>query len=200
VARTPVKLVLSAALIAVPVIVTELPVSGWVVGVSLVLAGLTAVAPSTVNARRDHDDPALARLLGLSNGRLFTGRLIVPALVATTWSTLAVLAVLAAEPHHGNLGTWAVLGAVAGPALAAGGLRAARRGQVRHDYAAVVAPTGLIPTGPLRWLVEGLDLTLLATAPTLIAIARHNPGPALSYQVTFSLGALLVMSALARNR
>jgi len=193
-ARTPVKMLLAVALISVPVLATGLPVSGWVVAFVLALAGLTAVAPSTVNARRDHDEPALARLLGLRDASLFGGRMVVPTLVATAWSTLAVLAV-----GKGNHGDWALLGALAGPALAAGALRAARRGQVRHDFSPVVTPAGLIPTGPIKWLIEGLDLTLVAMSPTLIAVARHNPGPALRYQLTFSLAAPALMYALARR-
>jgi hypothetical protein len=193
-ARTPVKSLFAVALISVPVLATGLPVSGWVIAFVLALAGLTAVAPSTVNARRDHDEPALARLLGLSDANLFAGRMVVPALVATAWSTLAVLAV-----GKGDHGTWAVLGALAGPALAAGALRAARRGQVRHDFSPVVTPAGLIPTGPIKWLVQGLDLTLLAMAPTLIAVARHDPAPALRFQAVFSASAVTLMYTLARR-
>jgi hypothetical protein len=181
----------------VPVLATGLPVSGWVIAFALALAGLTAVAPSTANARRDHDEPALARLLGLSDPRLFAGRAVVPTLVATVWSTIAVLAVGKGHSH----GAWALLGAAAGPALGAGALRAARRGAVRHDFSPVVTPAGLIPTGPINWLVQGLDLTLLAMAPTLVAVAKHDPSPgALQYQVVFSVGAMAVLHAWARRK
>jgi hypothetical protein len=184
-----VRLLLAAALTTVPVLATGLPVSRWVIAGVWLLCGVAAAASATANARRDRDDRALARLLGLTDGWLFTGRVAVPVVVSTVWCTVAMLAV-GATGTGGGLGAWALLGLCAGPGLAAGALRSARRKQVRHDIAPLVSPTGTVPTGLVMWLAGGVDLAVLALWPALFAIVTQRPEAALANQVLFSAGTL----------
>lgn len=197
-ARSPVRLLLAAALATVPVLATGLPVSRWVIAGAWLLSGVAAAASSTANARRDRDDRALARLLGLTDGQLFTGRVAVPVVVCTLWCTVALLAV-GAKATSGGLGTWALLGACAGPGLAAGALRSARRRQVRHDIAPLVSPAGTLPTGPFVWLFSGIDLAVVGLWPALFAIVSEHPQAALANQVLFSAGTLTAMIVTARR-
>ncbi|WP_426513807.1 DUF6297 family protein [Dactylosporangium sp. McL0621] len=197
VARSPVRLLLAGALTTVPVLATGLPVSRWVIAGAWLLAGVVAAAAGTANARRDRDDPTLARLLGLTDGQLFTGRVAVPVLLCTVWSTIAMTAVGAQS--GGGLGPWALLGVCAGPGLAAGALRSARRRQVRHDIAPLVSPAGTMPTGLLMWLAGGVDVAVLALWPALLAIVTRHPQAALANQLPFSVGAVAAMIIAARR-
>nr|BFE57589.1 hypothetical protein GCM10020063_021150 [Dactylosporangium thailandense] len=197
-ARSPVRVVLALALATVPVLATGLPVSLWVIAAAWLLAGVVAAASATANARRDRDDPALARLLGLTDGQLFAGRIAVPVALCTVWSTVALTAV-GAQAHAGGLAVWALLGACAGPGLAAGALRSARRRQVRHDIAPLVSPAGTMPTGLLVWLAGGVDVAVLALWPALLAIVTRHPETALANQIIFSAGVLGAMVVAARR-
>ncbi|WP_433222033.1 DUF6297 family protein [Dactylosporangium sp. CS-047395] len=198
VARSPVRLLLSAALTTVPVLATGLPVSRWVIAAAWLLCGIFGASAGTANARRDRDDPSLARLLGLTDGQLFTGRVAVPVLVCTAWSTIAMTAVGAQT--GGPLGTWALLGVCAGPGLAAGALRSARRRQVRHDTAPVVSPMGgMMPTGLFVWLGAGVDVALIALWPALFAIVTKHPEAALTTQILLSAGTLGGMIVAGRR-
>jgi hypothetical protein len=81
-----------------------------------------------------------------------------------------------------------LVGAAAGLALAAGAMRAARRGRVRHEFPPIVTPMGYVPTGLLYWVVTGLDLGVLLTAPTFLMIAGGlSPPPAFGLQSVASL-------------
>jgi hypothetical protein len=196
--RSPVRLLLAAALTTVPVLATGLPVSRWVIAGVWLLCGAAAAASATANARRDRDDRALARLLGLTDGQLFTGRVAVPVVVCTVWCTAALLAV-GAKATGGGLGVWALLGACAGPGLAAGALRSARRKQVRHDLTPVVSPAGTLPTGLIAWMFGGIDLALLGLWPALFAIVTQRPETALLNQVLFSAATLACILFAARR-
>ncbi|GLL05465.1 DUF6297 family protein [Dactylosporangium matsuzakiense] len=191
--RSPVRLLLAAALVTVPVLAAGLPVSRWVIAAAWLLCALAAASCSTANARRDRDDPGLARLLGLTDGELFTGRVAVPVAVCTLWSAAALSAV------GGGFGPWTLLGALAGLGLAAAALRSARRREVRHDAAALSSPAGFMPTGPFLWLAGAADLAVLALWPTLLAIVTRHPDTALFNQVVFSAGTLSGMIINARR-
>ncbi|MFI5911938.1 DUF6297 family protein [Dactylosporangium sp. NPDC051541] len=191
--RSPVRLLLGAALVTVPVLAAGLPVSRWVIAAAWLICALAAASASTANARRDRDDPGLARLLGLSDGELFTGRLAVPIVLCTVWSAAALTAV------GGGFGEWTLLGALAGPGLAAGSLRSARRREVRHDVASLSSPAGIMPTGPFMWLAGAADLAIIALWPTLFAIVSQHPDLALTNQAIFSAGTLGGLIVTARS-
>jgi hypothetical protein len=119
--------------------------------------------------------------------------------LCTVWSTGAMTAV-GAQATGGGLGVWALLGACAGPGLAAGALRSARRRQVRHDITPLVSPVGTMPTGLIAWLTGAVDVAILALWPALFAIVTQHPEAALTNQVLFSAGTLTGMIVAGRRR
>ncbi len=139
--------------------------SAWLLGAALLLGALAAADTTMSAVRRDTDAPALTRLLGLTDRQVLVGRLVVPTLLAATWSAIA-LAVLALTDRL-PAGPWWVLGLALGPAAAAASLRRARSGSVRHDLPVVETPMGAIPSGPIIWALSGPDLLLLLTLPAL---------------------------------
>lgn len=64
--RSPEGLLVAGATLLMPTLLGSLTGWGIVLAAGWLLSGLAAVAPSTVNARRDRDLPALRRLLNLS--------------------------------------------------------------------------------------------------------------------------------------
>ncbi|GAA3441863.1 DUF6297 family protein [Planomonospora venezuelensis] len=135
----------------------------------LVLVGaLAAAVTGTSGARRDGDNPALARLLGLGPRRVLAARALLPGLLGAAWLALA----LAGLSATGALaaGPWWPLAALTAPALAAGALRTARRRPVDHSMPVIDTPVGAIPTGPLVWAMTGIDLTVLGCLPLVVAL------------------------------
>ncbi|MBF9130804.1 hypothetical protein I0C86_17825 [Plantactinospora sp. S1510] len=196
--RSPDRLALISVAALPPALLAGVTGPGPLLAGAWLLSGLLAVGAVTDNARRDRDLPALARLLGLPGRRLLAVRSILPTVVGTAWGA-GSLALLAASTA-GNAVHWLLLGAVSGPALAVGALRAARRGAVRHELPPVVTPMGMVPTGPLHRLVTGWDLGLLCTLPTLVAVAAGDPAGAVPVQVAASLLGLFGFVAVAGAR
>uniref|UniRef100_UPI001FE5320F DUF6297 family protein n=1 Tax=Allorhizocola rhizosphaerae TaxID=1872709 RepID=UPI001FE5320F len=112
--RSPGRLLMAAGLAAMPALIGEMFGSGALMGAVWVLCGLSAVGLTTTNVRRDHDIDALPRLLGLTARRLLAARAVVPAVFGVVWGLCSI----------------GPVGAAAGLALAAGAMRAARRGRV----------------------------------------------------------------------
>ncbi|GIH92499.1 DUF6297 family protein [Planobispora siamensis] len=137
------------------------------VGLMLV-GGLAAAAASTSGARRDGDNPALARLLAVGPRRILAARALLPGLLGGAWlvAVLAGLTVTGALPA----GPWWLLGAAAAPALAAGALRMARRRPVDHAMPVIDTPMGAMPTGVLVWALTGVDLVVLGCLPLAAAL------------------------------
>ncbi|MBE1484586.1 DUF6297 family protein [Plantactinospora soyae] len=200
--RSPDRLALVAVATLPPALLAGVIGPGPLLAGAWLLSGLLAVGAVTDNARRDRDLPALTRLLGLPGRGLLVARAILPVVIGTAWGAGSLALVAGRVP--GGAGHWLLLGAVAGPALAVGALRAARRGAVRHDLPPVVTPMGMMPTGPLHRVVTGWDLGLLCTLPTLLAIAAGNPAGAVPAQVAGSLlglaGFIAVAGARRRSR
>ncbi|MEU8206082.1 DUF6297 family protein [Streptosporangium sp. NPDC049046] len=135
----------------------------------VVFAGaLTAATAGISGARRDGDNPALARLLGVGARAALAARSLLPALLGGGWLTVA----LAFMSLTGALGTgpWWLFGPLAAPALAAGGLRMARRNPIDHSMPVIETGGGAIPTGPLIWGLTGVDLAVLGCLPLTLAL------------------------------
>ncbi|TDD66937.1 hypothetical protein E1293_38575 [Actinomadura darangshiensis] len=173
-ARRPVRVALLASSALLPVLVARatpdaagggLPAA---VAVVLCAGALTAAAAVTSGARRDGDNPAMARLLGAGPRALLAARAMAPALLGGGW----LVAALAALDAAGALpaGPWWLLGAACGPALAAGALRMARRRPVDHSMPVLDTPVGAFPTGPMLWALTGADVAVLGCAPALAAL------------------------------
>ena len=173
--RLPGRLPVAVALALVPVLVAALSVNETVLAGCWVFAGLLAVGQATTNVRYDADRPTLSRLMGRTDRQLAGLRSVIPTVVAVTWSAASVSLLLG--DATGTLAA-AALGAAAGPALAAGGLRAARRSRVRHDYPLIVTPMGVVASGPLLWSVQGPDLVVIGALPTLRALTQGGFGAA----------------------
>ncbi|SCL25810.1 DUF6297 family protein [Micromonospora inyonensis] len=172
--RSPQHLLAAGAALLVPALLGILTGWGVTLAVGWLLSGLVAITPSTVNARRDRDLPALRRLLNLPGPTLVGARSALPVTLAVAWCTGAG-ALLAARTPGADGWVWPLLGAAAGPGLAVGALRAARRGAVRHELPPIVTPMGILPTGPLHWAATGYDVAVLFTAPTLVALVTGAP-------------------------
>ena len=188
--RMPSRILLIAAVAAVPALIDPAPA----VRAALWLGcGLFATVQVTGNARYDADRPGLGRLLGRTDGALLRLRAVVPVGVAVIWGA-ASMAILA--QHLGGRPGWAAaLGAAAGPALAAGALRAGRRSFVRHDYPLIVTPQGVVPSGPLLWAVQSFDVALIGALPALAWLAAGFSGTA-----TVAIQAVLSVVVLAAFR
>jgi hypothetical protein len=193
--RSPDGLVLVAAGTLPPALLAGITGPGPLLAGAWLMSGLLAVGAVTGNARRDRDLPELGRLLGLSGRRLLAARSVVPAVVGTVWGAGSLS--LAAARLPGDGADWLLLGAVAGPALAVGALRSARRGAVRHELPPLVTPMGLVPTGPLHRLVTWWDLGLLCVLPTLLALRTGDPAGAVPAQLAGSLLGLVGLIAVA---
>ncbi|MFI6628268.1 DUF6297 family protein [Nonomuraea fuscirosea] len=184
-ARTPGRLAAVAATTALPAVLAQAGGPPVALGAA-VLAGALAVASlGTSGARRDADNPALARLIGVGRRPALAARAALPALLAGVWAATALTALTLAVPATpqtatvataavvtatAGAGAWWVLGLLAGPALAAAALRMAGRAPVDHSMPVIDTPGGAIPTGPLFWAATGPDLALLGCLPTVTAL------------------------------
>ncbi|MEO3884040.1 DUF6297 family protein [Nonomuraea sp. B5E05] len=187
-ARRPRRLATMTATAALPAVLAQAGVTSVALWAA-VLAGALAVACTGVTgARRDNDNPAMARLIGVGRRPALAARAVLPTLLSTAWTTLALAgpALIAggfpgAEAVAGGAwageavtggpwsGAWWLLGPLVAPALAAGALRMARRSPVDHSMPVIDTPAGSIPTGPLIWAVTGADLAVLGCLPALSA-------------------------------
>ncbi|MEU0484333.1 DUF6297 family protein [Streptosporangium sp. NPDC006013] len=184
--RRPGRLAALLAAAALPALAAQAAGGLSPVAMILVAGGaLTAAAACTTGARRDGEDPSLARLFGVGARAALTARALLPMLLSAVWLTLALagLTAMGALPA----GPWWLFGPLSAPALAAGALRMARRGFVDHSMPVIDTPMGSVPMGPLVWAMTGVDIAVLGCAPALLAPAA---GPS-------ALGALVVAQALS---
>ncbi|KAB8184570.1 DUF6297 family protein [Microbispora catharanthi] len=158
----------------------------------LLCGALTAAAMCTGGVRRDGGDPALARMLAVDGRAATAARAVLPALLAASWSALALVGLQAA----GTLpaGAWWALGPAAAPALAAGALRMARRRPVDHSMPVIDTPGGAVPTGPLIWALTGVDLALFGSLPALSALASR-PASVAPYVAAQAVAGAAVLAA-----
>ncbi|MEU4572874.1 DUF6297 family protein [Nonomuraea sp. NPDC023979] len=167
-ARRPWRLAATFAAAALPALLA-LAGAGAVAGAA-VLGGALAVAAAGVSgARRDGDNPALARLLGVGRRPALLARALLPALTSGVWAALA-LAGLALAGALPPVGAWWLMGPLMAPALAAAALRMARRRPVDHSLPILDTGSGAIPLGPVFWAATGPDLALIGALPLVNAL------------------------------
>ncbi|TDE35899.1 hypothetical protein E1295_35665 [Nonomuraea mesophila] len=176
-ARRPRRLAGMAATAALPAVLAQAglaPAVSW----AAVLAGALAAACTGVSgARRDNDNPVMARLMGVGRRPALAARAVLPVLLSGVWAVLAVTVLTLTGPALGGWfaaqaaagGAWWLLGPLAAPALAAGALRMARRSPIDHSMPVLDTPGGAIPTGPLIWAATGVDLAVAGCLPALSA-------------------------------
>jgi hypothetical protein len=173
VARRPGRLALTAGTTFLPALLAQATGAASAV---LVLAGALAVAASAVSgARRDADNPALARLAAVGPRRALLARAVLPALLSGAWATAALGWLIASGLMAGP---WWALGPLIAPALAAAALRMARRPPVDHALPLLDTPMGTIPAGPVIWAATGPDLALLGCLPAFAALTGGFTDPA----------------------
>ena len=168
---------------------------GWVTAATLLAGAVAAGTQGTAAIRRDSNDPALQRLLGVDAGTALVARAALPALLSAAWLTIALALLASTGELPGSL--WPVLGLAAGPGAAAAALRIART--------APVNPADQGPDTPLTappWLMTRAGSVLLGVAgtwPTLRAVyAGHVDASTFGAQVAVAvvvLGGYLVLAA-----
>ncbi|GAA1284368.1 hypothetical protein Psi02_33710 [Planotetraspora silvatica] len=172
-ARRPGRLAALLGTAALPALAAQAQGGLSAVAVAVLAAGaLTAAAVCTAGARRDGEDPGLARLFGVNPRAVLAARALLPALMSAAWLTFAlgVLTVTGALT-----GSWWLLGPLAAPALAAGALRMARRRPIDHSMPVIDTPSGAVPTGWVVWAFTGVDVAAIGCAPMLYALAVQPP-------------------------
>ena len=167
---------------------------GWVTAAVLLAGAIAAGTQGTAATRRDSNDPALRRLLGVDAGAALVARAVLPALLAAVWLALALALLAVTGELPGAL--WPVLGLAAGPGTAAAALRIARTAPLNPADQGPDAPVTAPP-----WLLTRAGSVLLGLAaawPTLRAVyAGHAHASTLGAQVAFAavvLGGYLMIA------
>ncbi|WP_155859389.1 DUF6297 family protein [Cellulomonas sp. KRMCY2] len=165
-ARTPRLLVqiAVAALLAVAATRVTLLGSGLPMYGTLVLTGFWAANTSAAGARHADMAPVLDRLLPLSAREVRLTRGVVPLAAAAVW-TVTVLGLQAARTGEP---LWLALALPWTLVLAVAALRSAYRPPPRASRVPVASPMGSVP--PTGGLFHGLDVALVGTLPTAIAL------------------------------
>jgi hypothetical protein len=139
----------------------------WVVVAVLVAGAMAAGTQGTAALRRDANDPALRRLLGVDAGAALAARAVLPVLLSAAWLTLALGLLALTGELSGAL--WPVLGLAAGPGVAAAALRIARTAPLNPADQGPETPAGAAPP----WLVTRAGSALLGAVgayPALRAV------------------------------
>ncbi|MER7506365.1 DUF6297 family protein [Nonomuraea pusilla] len=200
-ARRPGRLALIAGAAALPAVLAQAGAVSATAALGLlgVLAGALAAASSgTAGARRDGDNPSLARLTGVGRGPALAARALLPALLAAAWAAAAFAGLALTGTLPATSWLW---GPAVAPALAAGALRMARRGPVDHSMPIIDTPGGAIPTGPLFWALTGLDVALLGCLPAVAALlgGRMGDGSLMAAQALAGVAVLAAYVLRARR-
>ncbi|KAB8195753.1 hypothetical protein FH608_009580 [Nonomuraea phyllanthi] len=185
-ARRPGRLAGVFGAVALPAVLAQAGAAPAVVGVMVLAGAMVAAAMGVSGTRRDGDNPALARLIGVGRRPALAARALLPVVLSGTWATLALaglgalaafgaVAPISGMPSAGvpagALGAgWWLFGLLVAPALAAGALRMAERSPVDHSMPVIDTPGGSIPTGPVIWAATGVDLAVLGCLPALAAL------------------------------
>jgi Family of unknown function (DUF6297) len=155
----------------------------------ILLAGaIVAGTQGTAATRRDTNDPALRRLLGVDAGAALAARAVLPALLSAAWLTLALTLLVAVGVLSGWL--WPLLGLAAGPGVAAAALRIARTAPINPAERGPDTPVGNAPP----WLITRMLSVLLGLAgayPALKAVHTGQVhGSTVAAQLAFSAAVL----------
>lgn len=139
------------------------------IAAALVLGALAVGSQGTAATKRDQDDPALLRLLGVDAGQALMARAVLPTLLSGCWLALALAVGCAAGTLSGWL--WPLLGLIAGPGAAAGVLRLARTARIDPGDRGPDTPMGNTPP----WLISRLlsaVVAVIGAAPLIQALLK----------------------------
>jgi hypothetical protein len=175
---------------------------GTVTAAALLLGGIAAASQGTAALRRDTNDAALRRLLGVAERPALIARAALPALLSAGWLALALALLVSADgataPGGGGLHEWAwpLAGLLAGPGLTAAALQIARTAPIdAADMRAVDLPTGSTPSWLLTRLLS-LVLGVVAGLPLLTAVSRWLGGGART-AASGTIGTLVLQAVLS---
>jgi hypothetical protein len=168
----------------------------YLAAAALILGAIAAGAQGTATSRRDQDDPALLRLLGVDAGQALLARAALPALLSACWLALALAVGCAIGTLSGWL--WPLLGLLAGPGVAAGALRLARTARIDPADRGPDTPMGNTPP----WLISRLlsvGLAVAGGAPLLAALV-HGAAHASNVADQFLLSVIVLGGYLVLTR
>ncbi|MFW0773509.1 DUF6297 family protein [Paenarthrobacter nitroguajacolicus] len=157
----------------------------------IVVSGCATASGMGHVARKTALVPEIDALLPLHPALVRSSRALMPCLAMAVWMTgLSGLLVLlgAADP-------WLIgVGALAGVGMGAGTLRAATRTPPDWTAPPVETPFGPVPRAQLGTLMRGMDVTILAMVPLLLALyLGYVPMSVVSIQAALSAGIFLVV-------
>ncbi|MFI7451289.1 DUF6297 family protein [Nonomuraea sp. NPDC049714] len=197
-ARRPGRLAVVAACAALPAVLAQAGGGSALVGVTVLAGGLAVAATGVSGTRRDQDNPALARLLGVGTRPAVLARALLPALLSGLWIATALAAAGLVQPA--GVGALWLFGPLAAPVLAAAALRMARRAPVDHAMPVIDTPGGAIPTGPVLWALTGVDLALVGCLPAFVALTAPPAGLAALLAAQAVTGAAVLVTYVLRAR
>jgi hypothetical protein len=126
------------------------------IAAALIAGALAVGSQGTTATKRDQDDPALRRLLGVDAGQALVARAVLPSLLSGCWLALSLTVLCAAGALSGWL--WPLLGLIAGPGVAAGVLRMARTARINPADRGPDTPMGSTPP----WLISRMLSVIVA--------------------------------------
>ncbi|ABM09181.1 DUF6297 family protein [Paenarthrobacter aurescens] len=157
----------------------------------IVIAGCATASGLGSVARKTALVPELDALLPLHPALVRTSRTLMPCLAMAAWmAVLSGLLVLLGAANPWLIG----VGALAGVGMGAGTLRAATRTPPDWTAPPVETPFGPVPRAQLGSLMRGLDVTVLAMVPLLLALyLGYVPASLVIIQAVLSAGIFLVV-------
>ncbi|MEI2277724.1 DUF6297 family protein [Paenarthrobacter ilicis] len=163
----------------------------------IVIAGCATASGMGTVARKTAMIPEVDALLPLHPALVRVSRMVMPCMVMALWTAvLATFLVILGAADAGLV----LVGALAGAAMGAGSLRAATRTQPDWTAPPVETPFGPVPRAQLGSLVRGLDVTILAMIPLLLALYLGAvPVTVMLVQGVFSAG-IIATVALSRPK
>lgn len=157
----------------------------------IVIAGCATASGLGSVARKTALVPELDALLPLHPALVRTSRTLMPCLAMAVWmAALSGLLVLLGAANPWLIG----VGALAGVGMGAGTLRAATKTPPDWTAPPVETPFGPVPRAQLGSLMRGLDVTILAMVPLLLALyLGYVPASVVIIQVVLSAGIFLAV-------
>lgn len=182
---------------SVALLLVEGGLPGFVQLAVLVIAGCATASGMGTVARKTAMLPEIDALLPLHPALVRISRMLMPCLAMAAWMGLlsVVLVFLGASTP-----ALIAVGAMAGIGMGAGSIRAAIRTQPDWSAPPVETPFGPVPRAQLGSLLRGLDVTILAMIPLMVALyLGYVPSLVAGAQLVFSAGIVLVV-ALSRPK
>ncbi|SEJ18725.1 hypothetical protein SAMN04487917_104167 [Arthrobacter sp. yr096] len=157
----------------------------------IMIAGCATSSGMGTVSRKTALVPELDALLPIHPALVRGSRTLMPCAAMALWMTLlSGLLVLLGAANPALMG----VGALAGVGMGAGTLRAATRTAPDWSAPPVETPFGPVPRAQLGSLMRGLDVTILAMVPLMVALyLGYVPWSVVAVQAVFSAGIFLVV-------